>query len=65
MSLKDLVLELNAKILSPNLTNYWRYKVDFLDIGTCLLRLQIDDVILHESGQANFKNLRSQKLKEL
>ena len=32
--------------------NYWRYKVDFLHAGTYLLKLPLDDVILHEWGQA-------------
>ena len=65
MSGKNLVLKLNAKMLSANhiarflnsktqkdLKNYWRYKVDFLHAGTYLLKLQICDVILHEWGQA-------------
>ena len=48
---------------------YQRYKVDFLYAGIYLLKLQIDDVILHEWGQAcpgmlkeAIKTLRSQKL---
>ena len=32
--------------------NYRRYKVDFLHAGTNLLKLQIDEVILYEWGQA-------------
>ena len=46
--------------------------VDFLHVRTYLLKLQIDDVDLHEWGQAcpamlkeAVKNLRSQKLKEV
>ena len=52
--------------------NYWRYKVDFLNVGTYLLKLQIDDVVLHEWGQVcpgmpkeAVENLRSQKLKDV
>ena len=39
------------------LKNYWRYKVDFLHAGTYLLKLQIDDVILYDWGQACPKRL--------
>ena len=48
MSGKNLVLQLNAAMLSGNqidLKNYGRYKVDFLHQITYLLKLQIDDVI--------------------
>ena len=82
MSGKNLVLELNAKLLSANQIagflsfniskKYWRYKVDIFHAGTYLLKLQIDDVILHKWGQAcsgtpkeAFKTLRSQELKEV
>ena len=61
MSRKNLVLELNTKMLSANQIagflnfniskNYWRYKIDFLHADTYLLKLQIDDVILHDWGQ--------------
>ena len=34
------------------LKNYWSYKIDFLHAGTYLLKLQNDDVILNEWGQA-------------
>ena len=37
--------------------NYWRNKVDFLDAGTYLLKLQIDNVILGGRGQACPKRL--------
>ena len=54
------------------LKNYWRYKVDFLHASTSLLKLQINDVILLEWGQAypgmpkeTIIILRSQKLKEV
>ena len=47
----NLVLELNAKMLSADRKNFWRYKVDFLHGGTYQLKLQTDDVILHEWGQ--------------
>ena len=52
MSGKNLLLELNAKMLSADRKNFWRYKVDFLHGGTYQLKLQTDDVILHEWGQA-------------
>ena len=46
--------------------------MDILHAGTYLLKLQIDDVILHKWGQAcsgtpkeAFKTLRSQELKEV
>ena len=44
-------IELNAKMLSADRKNFWRYKVDFLHGGTYQLKLQTDDVILHEWGQ--------------
>ena len=54
MSRKNLVLKLNATMLSSNQIagvlkiknpkNYWKYKADFLHAGTYLLELQIDDV---------------------
>ena len=34
------------------LKNYWKYKVDFLYAGTYQLKLQSDDVILDNWGQA-------------
>ena len=63
----------SAGFLNFNISkNYWRYKVDFLCAGIYLLKLQIDDVILHERGQAcpgmskeAFKTLISQKLMEV
>ena len=48
MSEKNLVLELNAKmlfanqiagLLNFNINNFYRYKVDFLRGGRCLLKL--------------------------
>ena len=54
------------------LKNYWRYKVYFLHVGTYLLKLQIDDVILDGHVQAclaipkgAIKMLRSQKLNDI
>ena len=59
MSGKNLVLELNTKMLLANqiagflnLNNYWSYEVDFLHAGTYLLKLQIDYVILGRHSQA-------------
>ena len=52
------------------LKNYQRYKVDFLQAGTYLLKLQIDNVIVGGCGQAcpgmpkeAIKTFRSQKQK--
>ena len=77
MSGKNLVLKLNAKMLSVNqiagflnlnISKTIKYKVDFLHAGTYLLKLQINDVILYEWGQAcpgmpkeAIKTLRFQK----
>ena len=64
MSVKNLVLKLNSKIFSANqiagFLNFnisktiggIKYKVDFLHAGTYLVKVQIDDVILHEWDQA-------------
>ena len=60
MSGKNLVLELNAKMLSANqiavfsnfnISKAIGDKVDFLHAGTYLLKQQIDDVILGGGGQ--------------
>ena len=60
MSVKNLVLELNAKMLSANqIAGFSNFKiskaigdkVDFLHAGIYLLKQQIDDVILGGRGQ--------------
>ena len=62
MSGKNLVLELNAKLLSANQIagflsfniskKYWRYKVDFVRAASYLLKLQIDRVSFGGCDQA-------------
>ena len=61
MSGKNLVLKLNAKMLSANQTaGFLNFNISktiggikiFLHAGTFLLKLQIDDVILGGRGQA-------------
>ena len=82
MSGKNLVVKLNAKMISANqIAGFLNFNISktiggikliFLYAGTYLLKLQIDDVILQEWGQASLgmpkeaiKTLRCQKLKEL
>ena len=82
MSGKILVLELKAKMLSANqIAGFLNFnisktiagiKFDFLHEGAYLLKLQIDDVILHEWVQVcpgmpkeSIKTLRSRKVMEV
>ena len=67
LSGKNLVLELNANMLSANqIAEFLKLdiaktigcmKLIFLHAGTYLLKLQIDDVILHKWSQACPKRL--------
>ena len=67
MSGKNLVLKLNTKMLLANQIagslncniskTIGVIKLIFLHAGTCLLKLQSDDVILHEWGQSCPKRL--------
>ena len=75
MSEKNLVIELIAKMhLANQIVGFLNFNISkaigeikliFLHAATYLLKLQIDDVILHDWGQACPGNLRISKTKYL